>query len=540
MNKQKTMTRRNFLTYMAAGSALMLSSAWSRPVSSLAVTLPQADTLTQTKKDNHAPVDLEIVLRADFDEVQLFPGQLTKVLRYRADVIKGDNGAVQHIDGSYLGPTIKVKKDQRIRIHFQNRIHEKSIVHWHGLHVPEMMDGQPRYAVGPESTYTYEFTVKNHAGTYWYHPHPHGMTGPQTYFGLAGLFIVSDDAASTVGLPTGERDIPLVIQDRVFDNSNQLLYLTGGMMDRMTGFHGNQILINGKAAYETVVTPDSHRLRVLNGSNARIYKLAWDDGTPLTIVATDGGLLERPQNRPYLMLAPGERVDLWVDFSNLRKKSVRNLVSLPLQDSLFSGHMGRMRHGRGMMGQDAGPGAIYYNDTLHIMSFKGGGEKGIQSHPPEHLLPLRRLENADAVNRKNPRQFTFSMNGMAPLINNRTYEMNAVAPHEVVQLNTTEMWELTGGNSGMMGMMGMPHPVHIHGLQFHIVDRDVDREYREAYETVKDGWVDSGLKDTVLLMPGMRVKLLMRFEDYPGMFLYHCHNLEHEDAGMMRNYLIRG
>ena len=117
--------------------------------------------------------------------------------------------------------------------------------------------------------------------------------------------------------------------------------------------------------------------------------------------------------------------------------------------------------------------------------------------------------------------------------------MNTVSHDEMVRFNTTEMWDLKNMSSGMMGMMQMPHPVHIHGIHFQIVDRDVERGYRDQWETSKDGWVDDGLKDTLLLMPGMQVKLLMRFEDFPGMFLYHCHNLEHEDAGMMRNYLIR-
>ena len=182
---------------------------------------------------------------------------------------------------------------------------------------------------------------------------------------------------------------------------------------------------------------------------------------------------------------------------------------------------------------------MFFNDTFNIMSFRIEKENNDHASPPGYLLPTQRLDASDAVNRKRPRQFNFSMRGMAPLINNRTYETNEVARDEVVNLNTTELWELSSGNSNMMGMMQMPHPVHIHGLQFQINDRYSERGYEGLWESVKDGWVDSGFKDTVLLMPGMRVKLLVRFEDYPGMFLYHCHNLEHEDAGMMRNYLVR-
>ena len=534
MNGRKKITRRDFLKYSSFASALLLSAtAGARPFSSL------SDTMSNTLEDGGEHADLDMILRAEFDEVPLLSGQMTKVLSYNAEVIRGDSDAVKHIEGSYLGPIINVRKGQRIRIQFQNKIHEKSIVHWHGLHVPEEMDGQPRYAVEPGSSYSYEFTILNRAGTYWYHPHPHRLTGPQAYFGLAGLFIVSDENERTLELPTGAHDIPLVIQDREFDSNNQLLYLTGGMMDRMTGFHGDRILVNGKPDHETTVSTNPYRLRLLNGSNARIYKLAWDDDTPLTVIGTDGGLLERPLTRPYLMLAPGERVELWVDFSGLRKDSVRTLMSLPLQDSFFSQNMGRMHHGRGMMRSDAGPDTKFYDEEFSVMSFRIVKENNNRADPPKHLSPLQRLETIDAVNRKQPRQFTFSVRGMAPVINNRTYEMNTVAHDEVVSLNTTELWELSNGSSGMMGMMQMPHPVHVHGLQFQIVDRDVERGYEELWETVKDGWVDDGFKDTLLLLPGMRVKVLMRFEDYPGMFLYHCHNLEHEDAGMMRNYLIR-
>jgi FtsP/CotA-like multicopper oxidase with cupredoxin domain len=534
MNWNNKITRRDFLKYSAAGSALLLAATGGRRPQNLysdnAVTIPEH------KEDG---IDLDLILRAEFDELPLLPGHKTKVLRYSARVIHGDADAVRYIEGSYLGPVITVRRGQRIRVQFQNGIHEKSIVHWHGLHVPEMMDGQPRYAVEAGSMYSYEFTVTNRAGTYWYHPHPHRTTGPQVYFGLAGLFVVADDEALDQALPHGEHDIPLVIQDRSFDSNNQLLYLTGGMMDRMTGFHGDRILVNGKSDQEMTVSPVPHRLRILNGSNARIYKLAWDDGTPVTLIGTDGGLIEEASNYPYLMVAPGERVELWIDFGSLEKGTARTLQSLPFQDSFFSNNMGRMHHGRGMMEREAGTGTMFYNETINIMSFRTVTNRDGFETPPIKLSSIETKDISDAVNRKKPRHFNFSMRGMAPLINNRMYEPGVVSPLEVVKLGTTEVWELSNGSSGMMGMMQMPHPVHIHGLQFRIVDRDIDRDYRDIWETVREGWVDSGLKDTLLLMPGMRVKLLMSFDDYPGMFLYHCHNLEHEDAGMMRNYLIQ-
>ena len=126
---------------------------------------------------------------------------------------------------SYLGPILRVRQGQRVRVHFTNELTEPTIVHWHGLLVPAEMDGHPSYAIDPGETYVYDFQVINRAGTYWFHPHPHGMTGGQVYRGLAGLFIVSDEEEAALALPPGEYDLPLVIQDRVFDDDNQMVYM---------------------------------------------------------------------------------------------------------------------------------------------------------------------------------------------------------------------------------------------------------------------------------------------------------------------------
>jgi len=125
-------------------------------------------------------------------------------------------------------------------------------------------------------------------------------------------------------------------------------------------------------------------------------------------------------------------------------------------------------------------------------------------------------------------------------INGKTFEMDVVAPEEIVKLNTLELWEIINEtNPGeMMDPMGMAHPIHIHGGQFQVIGREVLPELRAGWEGVKDGYVDEGWKDTVLVMPGERVKLLMAFRDYPGTYVYHCHNIEHEDGGMMRNYRV--
>ena len=394
--------------------------------------------------------------------------------------------------------------------------------------------------IAPGASYEYDFQVINRAGTYWFHPHPHQLTGPQVYYGLAGLFIVDDDEEEALDLPSGEYDLPLVLQDRMFDSQNQLVYLANGMMDQMIGFLGDTILVNGAPNATLDVRASAYRLRLLNGSNSRIYKLAWQDDTPLTVIATDGGLLEVPVTRDYITLAPGERVELWADFSKQSASSEMWLVSLPFSE--FGGGMtlapGASAGVGGMMGSSSLPNGTSFD----VLSFKIG-EKGADVTPlPSRLSTMERHRVHEAVNRDNPRSFALAMQGMIHTINDRVFEMDSIARDEIVQLGELELWDFFNrGGSGMgMGMMNreLPHPMHIHGVQFQVIGRQIARGYESAYEELSAGFVDNGWKDTVLVMPGEKVQVLVRFENYAGTYLYHCHNLEHEDTGMMRNYKI--
>ena len=475
--------------------------------------------------------DLELALTAERAEVPLLPGAPTRVFRYRAEVLKGDPASVQPLPGSYLGPILRVRRGQRIRVHFDNGLDEETIVHWHGLHVPAAMDGHPRYAVGPGGRYVYEFEVTNRAGTYWFHPHPHGKTGRQVYGGLAGLFLVQDDEEQAAGLPSGAYDIPLVIQDRRFTAGNQLQYLGGGMgmmgmMDRMRGFLGERILVNGRPGFTLDVATRAYRLRLLNGSNARIYKLAWSDGTPLTVIGTDGGLLETPVTRAYVTLAPAERIELWADFSGRRPGSELVLQSLPFSGTLPMG---------GMMG---GMGNLANGAPFPVLKLRVTRRARGRPALPARLSGVTPARPDAAVNRARPRRFHLTMQHMAWGINGRSFEMTTVAEDETVRLGTAEVWEfINDGSGGRMGMMA--HPIHIHGLQFRVIGRRIAPGLADAWRTLQAGFVDSGWKDTVLVMPGERVRVLLQFQDHTGLFLYHCHNLEHEDLGMMRNYLVR-
>jgi len=502
-------SRRQFIKLVGYGTmGLMAGGFWSEVDSFAAGQTPDTEFIP----------DLDITLSAEPGEIGILPGAPTRIWRYSATVHKGDRARIVEIPGSYLGPTIKVHQGDKIRIRFRNAIPEESIVHWHGLHVPAIMDGHPRYVVPQGQSYLYEFEVNNRAGTYWYHPHPHGRTGPQVYSGLAGLFLVADEEEQAVGLPDGEYDIPLVIQDRTFDSGNQLVYLSGHRMERMTGFLGDMIMVNGLPNFTLPVSTSAYRLRLLNGSNSRIYRLAWEDGRPLTIIGTDGGLLERPVFRKYVFLSPGERLEIWADFSENPVGYNTSLLSLPFE----AGGMGRGRMGKNIYLPNGAAFSLFKVRVAHT-------EK-TSYRLPETLSEIEPVRLENAVNSYSPRQFYLTMRHMQWSINGRVFQMEDVADDEIVQLGTTEVWEFNNTGSGMMNMMNMPHPIHLHGKQFRVIERS---------GVVHEGYVDEGWKDTVLLMPGERVRILVDFEDYGGMFLYHCHNLEHEDMGMMRNYFVR-
>jgi len=475
--------------------------------------------------------DIDFELTAIEKNIPILSGNHTRVWMFESKLIKGNPESLQQINESYLGPIIRVRKGQKVRIRFTNKINEQSIVHWHGMHVPEKYDGHPKDVISLGETYTYEFEIMNRAGTYWYHPHPHMRTGPQVYYGLAGMFIVTDEEEQSLDLPTGKFDIPVIIQDRTFDADNQLVYLGNARMEGMTGFLGNRILINGDLDQTISMGQGVYRLRILNASNSRIYKLAWEDGTPQTVIGTDGGLLEIPKNMSYVMMGVGERIDLWLDLSNKEIGTELLLKSLPFSAGMTGGMMGGMM--REMQTE------IPLGSEYTVMKIKIDNSGGNKYKLPEKLVSLNNLELSDAINSDNPRTFKFFMQRMEWTINGRTWETLGVTDQETVRLNTTEVWQFINSGGGMMGnMMQMPHPVHMHHVQFRIIERNSDNMDAGMWKTVKDGFVDEGWKDTVLLMPGMKIKVLMTFDDYKGLFLYHCHNLEHEDMGMMRNFKV--
>ncbi len=436
---------------------------------------------------------------------QIVAGALTQTWEYDATLVSGREDTLTEIPDSYLGPTINVRTGDHVTINMHNQLAYEHTTHWHGLDIPEDADGHPMDAMGPGGTYTYDFIVRNRAGTYWYHPHPDMMTGEQVYRGLAGFFIVTDDAEQALDLPRGDQDIALCLQDIELSGSNQLTYAPNAMM----GFFGSTLVVNGTPGRNFDVATRAHRVRVLNGSQSRIYKLAFDDNSLITVIASGGGMLESPKQLPYLMLGPGERSELWVDFTN---KSVGDVITL--RTLSFSG---------------AGNGQ---GETHNLCTFTVVQQESETIAMPASFGSIgETLSVSDVTSYKT---WPISMIGMDFVINGGLFSMYYAAPNE--QAVGGEVNQITITNSS--GMMLIAHPMHFHGRQFQIVSRTVASAGQVGWDTVRYGYLDDGWKDTFVIMPHETVKYLVRWGKHPGLFMYHCHNLVHEDMGMMRNFNV--
>ena len=526
--KQTGLNRRKFLHLTAGGTAISLLDPLN-----VALAQQHGSGISQSPEPDPAFVaDIELELIAVEKSSPILEGSATQLWQYDGRVLTGSADSLSWLPGDQI-PVIRVRNGQRMRIYFHNRLPEESIIHWHGIHMPQKMDGHPMYAIGTGQTYVYEFTVDMRAGTYWFHPHPHLRTGAQVYRGLAGLFIIEDDESLNAGLPAGEYELAWVLQDRLFNADNQLVYSTRHM-DMMMGFTGDRILVNGRPDYIEQVSASTYRVRILNGSNSRFYKLAWSDNSPIVIIGSDGGLLEAPVEKPYVMIAPAERLELWLDCSGDKPGAERILQS----QSFSSGMMMGMGMGRGMMGGGMGMrggSSLANGSAFDVLKVRVDRQGGKVTPLPAKLSTINWPDRAEAINADNPRSVQMLMGMGTVSLNNRTFDMLEAAADERVTPGSTEIWEFVNTS----GHMAMSHPMHIHNVQFQVIERQQDAAQEGIYQTMRDGLVDEGWKDVVIVMPGERVRVLLRYNDHTGLYLYHCHILEHEDLGMMRNYLAQ-
>jgi blue copper oxidase len=469
------------------------------------------------------------------------------------------------VDGrDYVNPTLVMRPGQPVKIDFVNAIGEPTIVHWHGFAVDTRDDGGGTVLANPGEHYAYEFTVRNRGGLYWYHPHPHGLAAGQAYRGMFGLIEVHDDdeerLRSALDLIQGTSELPLVLQDRRAGTGYE-----ASDMDRMHGFLGDHVLVNGTACPQLDVATRMYRFRVLNASNARTYRLAWRtrDGKPFafTLIGNDGGLLQAPVKCNEAFLASAERLDLLVDLSDasigdslvletqsfdpmhMEMASAASASSTQAVDHAAIGHglppaeASSAPTDHAAMGHAAPAGDPHAGHSGHGGAFPEGAPRVLlalrvrskiayRGTMPTQLASLASIDIGQATER--PLRLGFAKGRWR--INDRVFAMGETPIS--VKRGSTEVWLIRNYFNSM------PHAMHLHGFAFEVLERQTSPDQIAALKIDARGRVatDLGRKDTVLVWPGESVRIAIDFAcPFPGdqTYLFHCHNLEHEDGGMM-------
>ena len=416
---------------------------------------------------------------------------------------------------SYLGPVFRVSRGT-YQTKITNQTAEDISVHWHGLKVPGDVDGGPHTPVRPGNSWTRELVIDQEPSTPWYHTHIHRRTATGVHGGLAGGMIISDGRDDQTGLPSayGVDDLYLVLQDRNFSSNGRMIYDLG-MMGRVHGFSGDTMVVNGQIGTVAAVPKGIVRLRLLNGSNARIYRLQFSDARPMHLIATDNGYLPEPRQLNDLRLSPGERAEVLIDFAD------GNPVALTSLSDPNSG-------AGGMMGRFQSVAANLVGLQFEVLAFSTDEqvEPRITAIPDKLDGSFPDLKGQEI----NERSFSLDMGmgggmmggGMmdgAMAINGRSYDMSRIDFE--VKLGTVERWVVSAST--------LAHPFHVHGVAFQVVSENGGPPSPE-----NQGW-----KDTVLI--NQNAELLIKFEKLAPRgkpFMYHCHVLEHEDQGMMGQFTV--
>lgn len=385
-------------------------------------------------------------------------------------------------NGSYLGPVIKMRKGEEVSVTLKNSLGISTTIHWHGLIVDGDDDGGPHQGIRPGETWTPEFVVDQNAATLWYHPHLMETTSNQVYQGLSGLIYIEDEVSDKLNLPKdyGVNDIPLIVQDRRFNSDGSFNY----QVNMMGPVPGNVMLVNGTVSPYFNVTEGIVRFRILNASNSENFEFRLSDGENFYQIASDGGFLSAPVERRSLFLAPSERAEILVDFRNSKEP-----LSL-----LASGR--------------------------EVLSFNIEETNTEYGEIPETLTVI---EDIPLGSSPNERTFAMQSMGISGTINGKYFDMDRI--DETVKLGETEIWTIV--NVGGMMQSSAGHPFHVHGTQFQILSRNGQ----------KASPAESGFKDTVFVSVGEEVKIKVRFT-HKGVYMYHCHILEHEDNGMMGQFIV--
>jgi len=405
-------------------------------------------------------------------------------------------------------------RGDEVEVTIRNALEMATTVHWHGMLVPGYKDGGPQQPIEPGDTWRAVLKINQPAATLWFHPHPHRDTARQIYMGLTGLLIVDDGSDARLGLPHtfGFDDLPIVIQDRSFGPDGSMEYDndTLNALDIAYGARGETIIVNGVIAPVARVPQGLVRLRLLNAANAQNFELRFNDQRKFHVIASDGGFLQAPVMLTQLSISPAERFEIVVDFADGKP------IALETGPDEEMGAFGRV----------AADGSADYVPILH---FEPVAATPLVRELPARLVELAAVSSTSAVRR---RQFILNSGLCASRppdaaradmprllgINGKPYDMGRIDAE--TQLGTSEIWEVVS--------VGMAHPFHVHGALFRIL----------SIEGAPPPPHLAGWKDSVLVED--KAELLVAFNqpatrEHP--FMYHCHILEHEDAGLMGQFI---
>jgi spore coat protein A len=441
--------------------------------------------------------------------------------------------------GSYPGPTIEARSGQPVTVRWINDLRDgaalrghhylpvdtcmhgadgdapRTVVHLHGGHVPAEVDGYPEHTFLPGEQVEYVYPNNQEAATLWYHDHALGITRLNVYMGLAGFYLVRDDVEDALALPAGAYEIPLVIQDRAFDADGSLSY-PALWQDH---FFGDKILVNGKVWPYLEVERGKYRLRLLNGSNSRVYVLRFDDGSPagapFSQIGTEGGLLPAPvDGLSELTLAPGERADIVIDFAGYAAGT-----EIVLTNSAVAPY----------------PSGSADSVVPNVMKLIVLDQSGPADPLPAELRAVETLDEADSL-----RERQLVLTKQSEPCAGVWWVINGLGWDDITEqpvLGTTEIWSF-------VNQSGVVHPMHMHLVFFQLLDRQpfelVDGEIQPLGDPLPPEPEEAGWKDTVRARPNEITRVIARFDDYTGLYPYHCHILEHEDHEMMRQFEVLG
>ena len=410
-------------------------------------------------------------------------------------------------NGMYLGPTLIMNKGDFNQMHVTNNLTDSTTTHWHGMHVAPEDDGGPHTVIPPDSTWSPDFEVLDDATTFWYHPHLHGTTTHQVYQGAAGLIILRDDVEGAMNLPRtyGVDDIPLIVQDKQFDTSGQLI---------STPF-GDTMAINGVIYPYVEVPAQNVRFRILNASVFRAYNFGINDNRTFRQIGGDGGLLPMTFTTPRLLLVAGERGEIIVDFTGQEGDTI--YLSSFAQEMPIG-----LPGGPGGKGGTAmGPSPLDSANFDFMRIIVGPPTSNPVTNIPNNLIQHDPWDESEAdVYRIKPMEATADPDVFT--IGGAVFDHHVI--NDTIWMGDIEVWELAN-------TMEIAHSFHIHDIQFYVLD----------INGMPPAPPLRGKKDVVLIQPGDTLRWIGKFDDFADPhipYMYHCHILPHEDDGMMGQFLV--